>query len=217
MKLRTLDNLQDHLDSDFSWRIKEISDIKLSAKSAISNRQNTLIRAGVPLLYAHWEGFVKNSAEAYINFVAFQRLKLGELSCNFAAIAARNHIFGLTDSNKGKAGSEAIAFLRSRTDLPAELSNSFTVNTKSNLNSEVFEDIAATIGIDSNRYETKYNLMDLSLLKQRNCIAHGEYLQLNLDSYIKLSDEICILLRWVKNDIQNGASTNAFRYSSVAS
>ena len=30
MKLRTLSQLQDHLDREYSWRLKEISDIKLT-------------------------------------------------------------------------------------------------------------------------------------------------------------------------------------------
>jgi len=98
----------------------------------------------------------------------------------------------------------------------AQLSNSMTVNTRSNLNSNVFEKIAGTIGIDPARYSTRYQFIDSSLLKQRNSIAHGEYLALDLVSYSNLSDNVVQLLRWIKDDIQNGASTGAFRYRDLS-
>ena len=69
MKIRTADQLQEVLDAEFSWRLKEIADIRSAAESAKLGSQKTLIRAGVALLYAHWEGFIKKSTTAYINYV----------------------------------------------------------------------------------------------------------------------------------------------------
>ena len=58
-KIRTLTQLQEVLDADMGWRIKEISTFKLAAKADRAN-QKVFVRAGVALVYAHWEGFVKN-------------------------------------------------------------------------------------------------------------------------------------------------------------
>lgn len=67
--------LVDNLDNDLAWRIKELSIIKNKIPQAKNNEQEALIRAGVTILYAHWEGFVKNAAECYLNFVSLRRLK----------------------------------------------------------------------------------------------------------------------------------------------
>ena len=57
-KIRTLTQLQESLDAGMSWRVKEISDFKLVTK-AQSDTSPAFIRAGVALVYAHWEGFIK--------------------------------------------------------------------------------------------------------------------------------------------------------------
>lgn len=76
MRLRTLSSLQDALDNAFAWRIKEIAAMKMSVESkSMSMTQTTLIRAGVPLLYAHWEGFIKQASQFYLEYVSNQRLK----------------------------------------------------------------------------------------------------------------------------------------------
>ena len=211
MKLRTLDNLQDRLDQEFGWRIKEIAEIKLALKSSRGLREATLIRAGIPLLYAHWEGFVKSAAEAYIGFIALKRLSLGDLASNFVALAARTYLEELTRSNRTKLHIDAVQFLRTQMASRAELRYNTKINTHSNLNSDVFEDIATTIGIDQARYHSRYNFLDSSLLARRNSIAHGEHLDLDIDAYSDLSDGVVTLLRWVKTDIQNSASLEIFR------
>ncbi|GAB3216210.1 hypothetical protein GCM10027295_18640 [Pseudaeromonas pectinilytica] len=48
------------------------------------------------------------------------------------------------------------------------------VNTKSNLNSEVFMEIAYKIGINGDFFESYIHIIDSVLLKNRNAIAHGE-------------------------------------------
>jgi len=55
-KIRTLSQLEDFLDREFSWRLKEIADLRFLARFSGRLRKNTMVRAGVPLLYAHWGG-----------------------------------------------------------------------------------------------------------------------------------------------------------------
>jgi hypothetical protein len=85
------------------------------------------------------------------------------------------------------------------------------INTKSNLSSEVMDEILSIIGIDKNCYQTKSNFIDESLLARRNSIAHGEYLDLNSESYKGVSDTVVSLLRQFKNDIENNASQALYK------
>ncbi|WP_255520695.1 MAE_28990/MAE_18760 family HEPN-like nuclease [Microcystis sp. LEGE 08355] len=50
------------------------------------------------------------------------------------------------------------------------------INTKSNLNFEVFTDICTILGIDDSDYQLRQKAIDEQLLTQRNKIAHGKYL-----------------------------------------
>jgi len=214
MKIRTLSKLQDHLDKEFSWRLKEIAAMKTAVRSSASMSQSTLIRAGIPLLYAHWEGFVKKSAEAYVIFVSCQGLRLNQLSSNFVTLGVKKHIQSLADSRKAKTNIEVVNFFREGLTSNSPLSLSSGINTESNLSSSVFENIAQTVGIDTTSYQTRYNFIDSSLLDRRNNIAHGEYLELDASLYLELSDELISLLRAIKTDIENLATIGSYRLPS---
>lgn len=210
MKIQTLGILQDYLDRELSWRLKEIAELKNVVRTSKQPWQKTVIRAGVPLLYAHWEGFVKRSCEAYVNFVSCQRLTLEELESNFVVFGAKKHLQAMSSSGRSKLNIQAVDFFRTKMTERADLKLQSAVNTESNLSSSIFENIAISVGIDHAHYKARYNFIDESLLKRRNNIAHGEYLELDGKSFQDLSDNVLLLLRWVKTDIENSASTERY-------
>ena len=65
MKIRTKEEFQDAVDSETSWRKKELSAINSNISSARKFSKNTALRAGIAMLYAHWEGLVKKVASYY--------------------------------------------------------------------------------------------------------------------------------------------------------
>lgn len=86
MPVRTPDELTDYLDSELSWRTRELSTINLQLQGADDHVQVVMIRSGVCLLYAHWEGFVRAAADRYLEYVANRRLKFRELKRNFLVV-----------------------------------------------------------------------------------------------------------------------------------
>jgi RiboL-PSP-HEPN len=204
-KLPTTTHLQDFLDQEHSWRIKEIANFKLTSTNKLGFSQTSWIRAAVPLLYAHWEGFVKNAATAYLSFVDCQGRKYDELESCLVVFGLKNKINVLISSKKASVNIAAVDFLRSEMKKQANLKINNSINTQANLSSSVFENIAFSIGIETAPYETRYNLIDKSLLERRNRIAHGEYLDLTPADYRTLADEILTLLRQFKDDILNAA------------
>lgn len=211
MKIRSINQLQDFLDSDFAWRLKDISALNSAVKVSKSLSKSTVIRAGVPLLYAHWEGFVKTAFEAYVSFVSLKRLKNEELASCFLVFGAKRHIENLESSKRADINIEAVEFFRTKMSERYKLSLSSAVNTESNLSSGVFENIATSVGVDHTKYASRYNLIDSSLLNRRNKIAHGEYLELDSRSYRNLADDVLMLIRWVKTDIENAASNQTYK------
>lgn len=56
-KIRTTTQLSERLDEEIAWRKRELRFIKsLVDPNRDKPREASLIRSGVTLLYAHWEG-----------------------------------------------------------------------------------------------------------------------------------------------------------------
>ena len=81
MRIHTLEQLIDFVDADLAWRKKELSCFKKTVDKAELRHEKALLRGAIAILYAHWEGFIKNTAEAYLSFVADQGLRYSE-GCN---------------------------------------------------------------------------------------------------------------------------------------
>lgn len=186
-KIRGLSELQASLDGALSWRIKEIAYVRSNAMRASSSAQATYVRAGVPLLYAHWEGFIKRASEAYLEYVSNQNLTFDQLANCFVVFGVKGHLNNLIDSKKSAVTIEAVRFLRTSGATVPNISLSNAVNTESNLSSSVFANIATSLGVDVNKYAAYSNLIDESLVNRRNKIAHGEYLDLDADAFESLS------------------------------
>jgi hypothetical protein len=209
-KIRSIEQLQVVLDDELAWRKKELAVIK-SLVTARSSTEiiNCHIRSGIALLYAHWEGFIKAAGNAYLTYIASQRLSYLDLTNNFVAIATKRLVSEAGLSNKvmlyAKVTEFFISGLTDRCILPME------VETKSNLSSEVLREITYILGLDYREYELKAKLIDETLLKSRNEVAHGKYLLVGIEEFVELHRAIINLLDLFSNQISNAASTEAFK------
>jgi hypothetical protein len=102
MKIRTVEALNKILSDDIIWRKKELSEVKslIETKSFSSQKHNALIRSGICILYAHWEGFVKLTANSYLEYVRTKKLPYRELSSNFLALAMKEKLKEAKETNK---------------------------------------------------------------------------------------------------------------------
>jgi hypothetical protein len=210
-KLRTTRDIQNYLEKELGWRIQEIANLKKVIPLVDSIQTRSLLRAGIPILYAHWEGFVKKSSEAYLNFIAHKKLSYRELKTCFILFGLKKEIKQLVEINKITPNIQVAEFFLTQLDNKAKIFYEGVIDTQSNLSSLVFEEIAISIGIDPMPYKLKYKLIDESLLKRRNQIAHGEHLDIDTQGYQNLSDEVVALLRAYKTDIENSISQNLWK------
>lgn len=211
-EIRTLTQLQEKLDAEMSWRIKEISDFKLVAKRQ-PETSRTFVRAGVAMLYAHWEGFIKAASEGYLNFVDNQGHIYRDLKTCFAVFGLKGRLALLSSGRKAKTNIEALDFVFAEIDKPAKMNMSSAIDTESNLTSKVFANIAVSLNISISSYETKFNLIDESLISRRNRVAHGEYIDLSRADLELLTEEILQMMRNYKTDIENAASLKDYMRS----
>lgn len=211
-KIRTISQLQDCLDTEFGWRLQEIAYLKriVKANNEIISKK-TAVRASIPLLYGHWEGFVKNAATHYLEFVNGQMLAYKDLKSCFVVFGLKGKINELTASRKSETSIALLDFIRGEMQKRAKLRIESAIRTEFNLSSEVFSNIACSIGLDLAKYEARFNLIDESLLGRRNYIAHGQYLDIEPDGFRDLADETIYLLRTFKTDIENAVTLKSYK------
>ncbi|ALK87285.1 MAE_28990/MAE_18760 family HEPN-like nuclease [Limnohabitans sp. 63ED37-2] len=210
-RLKTQNQLQDFLDAELSWRVKEISTLKAAVKSSAFISEQTLVRASVALLYAHWEGFIKSAATGYITYVNNQGLNYSQLKTCFVVLGFKKALHDVQQSKQSHVNSTLIDFLREGLAEKSNLKIDTAINTESNLSASVFENILHAVGFETSPYEAKAHLIDESLLKRRNTIAHGEYIDVAKDDWAKLADEVLQMLRQFKTDIENAMALSAFK------
>jgi MAE_28990/MAE_18760-like HEPN len=169
-----------------------------------------VLRSGVALLYAHWEGYIKTAATSYLEFVARQKLTYDELAINFVAVAMKFKLKEASQTNKATVFTEVANFMLTQTHQKILLPYEDVVSTASNLSSSILREIACLLGCDYSFYEMKEAIINEQLLKRRNGIAHGEYLLLDNEEYQQLHDEILAMMENFRTQIENNASQKLY-------
>lgn len=212
MKIRTSEQLISAIATEAAWRKRELSELKLLIAGASQNqtRQAVLIRAGVALLYAHWEGFVKAAAQLYLEFVAMQRCRNAELADNVLAITLRSKLLVAQGAKKIGAHRSIVEFFRQHMEKRSTLPKKDIINTESNLSSAVLSEILSTLGLPRADYEAKFHLIDNQLVAKRNHIAHGNDLTVDAAGYLELHYEISKLMTLFRNQLENAAVTRDY-------
>lgn len=213
--IRTLYQLSEELDNSLAWRKRELSNLKLlESASKRDFERATVRRAGLPLIYAHWEGFVKEAATAYLEFISRQGLKCREVQTSILALACRDAIKESAASDRPHIHSQLIDYLLLNQQDPLRIPYKGVVNTRSNLNSEVLRDIHWMIGVPYlSDFQTKELLIDGSLLAKRNAVAHGRGDPVDEDTFRELHALVVELLNLFRNAVENAASSALYRRS----
>lgn len=210
--IRTANDLDSKLADDLVWRKRELTELNGLIKSSAENltRQKALIRAATAMLYAHWEGFIKNAGLYYLEFVLNQRHKHNELKANFVALSLKSKLTDILLSKKASTAEDVVEFFFTKLESRIKFSYKNAIRTESNLTSTVLKEILWTLGFSESYYQTKYTYIDSKLVDRRNHIAHGEYLDLNSEEYFELHKTILNLIEIFRNEIGNAGTTRSY-------
>lgn len=212
MKIRSIEELEDKLESDLSWRKKEILSLKILIESDEIN-QKILLRAGIALLCAHFEGFIKVASNYYVVYVSNKKIKANEIINTLVAIKMNKKIKQCRETEKFSVHGELIAALekfKSENFFIKYTEDSPIISTNSNPTSTVLEEILRTIGVDSDIFETKKQYIDHSLLSNRHKVVHGERHDLDYEDFISTHRIVLELLDSYKELITNAAEQELF-------
>lgn len=211
MNIRTAAQLHDALSEDVSWRKKELINLKLMHEGARDHRAEMLRRAGIALLYAHWEGFVKTAGTAYAQFVARQELTYSELTPNFVAFGMKAHLKQAMESSRGEVLMRVVTFFTTEVSQRARLDWNRIVQTRANLSAELLRDIFISLGLDYRPFQVREKSVVELLRQRRNNIAHGRYLLVDAEEYVRLHNEVLGMLEEFRTQIDNAAQRGTFR------
>ena len=144
-----------------------------------------------------------------MEYIRTKKLRYGQLSSNFLALAMKEKLKEAKETNKPSLYIPVCDFFLFELDERCSLPKN-PISAASNLSSEVLKEITHTLGINFSLYSTKSKLIDETLLKTRNEIAHGNYLTVDTEEYIELHTEVIVMLEIFRNQIENGAVNEDF-------
>lgn len=210
MKIKSIEKLQEVIDAEIAWRKKELIDLRTLIHA--TNNQ-LLIRSGLALLCAHFEGFIKQISNYYIVFVSFQRKNNKELKTNFIALQLKHKLLECSSSQKTSVHTRfakefieknnSVFFIKYTEDRPI-------IKTESNPSSGVFEDIVNSIGLDFSIFDTKRKYIDTDLLSNRHKIVHGEKIVINIKDFDETYKNITWIIETYKNMVLDAASKKTY-------
>ncbi len=207
----TEQNLSDIFDADLVWRRKELSDIKAAIRESDSHARPALLRAVITMSYAHWEGYVRTCATRYFEHLTLRRRPYADYERQIYV----NSILARLD-----ALSQSRVSLRSRCQLVNEILdgtaknfshvNPDLVDTRSNLSTDVMEDICLVCGVDGRVFLDHRTFIDVILLKRRNAIAHGQQEFIQADEIDDLVATVLALMGAFRNLLENKVYLKAY-------
>jgi len=169
------------------------------------------LRSAVPLCYAHWEGFIKNSSHFYGVYVSNVTTYFSELKPCFFGEESLGVVAELGTITKRVATASLlvdeifqIPKRRSRVNLRSRFEN------VGNLNFDLFLQCIDFLGIDSAKYLTRKNFIDEVLLSKRNSIAHGSFDAIDKEAGLAICDEVIGLIRQFKSDIEDAVTMKSY-------
>ena len=206
--------LIDELISDRNWRFSELEYYKkipkLYTNALFINHLDKYWRMCVPMVYAHWEGFVVASYKQVVGYLSRQKYKYSQVQ-PYIILLSNKERFGYLQGNQSK--DQKLRFLKEYTfeEFNGVDISSSVVSTSSNLNYKQFVTLLDDFGISPTAVHDKNKAMINKLVTFRNKISHGE------NSVIVHEDDVNQMINCVMemvdttiSDIYNYLATEPF-------
>jgi hypothetical protein len=159
--------IEEILESN-KWRDGDFAKFKVNSTNV---DEDLWCRMCIPMIYAHWEGFVVSSIKLLLEH-------LNKLELNPQDVKTSLVVVGLGDSYKSLSGKQSFKQRVEFTDkfsriCQEQLKFSKKVDTKSNLRSDILKELCEMFSLDSSGFDEHTGDID-RLVNVRNSIAHGE-------------------------------------------
>lgn len=173
----------DIISQDLDWREREIAAMRilLSGPSLTDSQRAALLRAGWAMLYAHYEGFIKNALTIFYDEAAKATEKCEYLPSNTKIFALKDALRSLRNLPSADMLNKIEKFKTEHLESNHEFPD---VDTKSNLRPDILIALLKTADLNTSIAE-KNEVKLRTLVSRRNSIAHGEKSFINEISYFR--------------------------------
>lgn len=213
MKIKTIEKLQDKIDEEMAWRKKELLSFRQLVESN-TDSQKTLIRAGVALLCAHFEGLIRMSSNYYVVFISCKKIPVAQIQNSFMALKFKKKMIECSKTEKSSVHKTLFDKIDEIKDKYFEINFSeddLIIKTESNPSSEKVSEIMSILGLDFGVFESKKHYIDSRLLAQRHKIVHGEKIELSLEDFTETFDIIMQIMEDYTKLILQAAEDETFK------
>jgi len=170
--------ITEEIQLENQWRESEFARFKTNPDKVNDNLWN---RMCVPMIYAHWEGYVHSSIKILIKYLNKKKLQSSEVKTKLL-VQSLNKSYGFLSGKQ--SFTQRLQFTENFEKL---LVNEFyieaKVDTKSNLKAAVLNDICIGFDFNFEIFSPQSPVID-RLVHVRNAIAHGQ------NSYVLTNENI---------------------------
>jgi predicted transcriptional regulator len=193
---------------ELGWRSKELLVLRSQIPIENNAKQKVMLRAAIPFLYAHWEGFVKTAMSYYLEHISYKQLNHNQLTTNFVALSLTNTIKDVLN-NSFETKTKIIDLLFKEYTKRSNIPKKNIINTKSNLNFDVLKEIIGILDLND-PFIDKQEVLINDLVTTRNTIAHGNVKDVDYTTFESFFTEIVALMEYLKTKIENNVVLKSY-------
>ena len=209
MIISTEQEFYDFLDDDLAPRFKEIVSLISVVSDAPAKHRDILLRVSFPMVYAHWEGYVKSGADAVMYYVSSRKRRYRELATGFAVCGLKSELGKLARDVTDKS-----TLVNSLPALVKKVDEEFDCHVDSRslgiMRYEVLSKVATTIGCRVDGFAAYKGFLH-RLVNMRNQIAHGESNVPDMEGFIKDAYTTIKLLQMYKDILIDHVRCEGYR------
>lgn len=203
-----IEEITDNLDK----RRQEITNLRRVLLNHVNKPlEVTVVRMAIPLLYANWEGYVKEVCQLYLEYIEKSGTITRELRADLLGYLWTSFLKPLAGGlnfEKKKAIAELALYCM---DNCVEFADGEkNINTKSNLNFAILEEIARHLCLNISPLEPWRHHLNV-LVNLRNNIAHGSFpSSMNYEIFEEYACSLMALMESFENVIVHTLQSHGF-------
>lgn len=216
--MEDLAQFESAVQRDLAWRKRELSDLRAAAHRADPG-ERYIFRAGQVLLCAHWEGFLKTAASAYVRHVFAQRIRLRDLSPPLVAVSLYRAVMHAakapypgSEHHHVRLADQIVDGLDSEPDDRT----AWDVDTEGNPGSDTVERVLRSIGVspkldlDDAAWSTTMVFINEHVVRDRHAIAHGEGRRISREELLNRVERLIRLMDSLGNLLMAAAQRRQY-------
>lgn len=203
-----LEEITDNLDK----RRLEITNLRRVLLNYVDKPlEKTAVKMAIPLLYANWEGYVREVCQLYLEFIEASGIRIRELMPGLLGYLWTSALKPLTGGLNFERKKVVAELALNSMENPVRFADSERIiNTKSNLNFDILMDIATHLCLDNNAFMPRKHHLN-ALVHLRNNIAHGSIPNgLNYNIFEKYASSLIDLMEEFEKIIVNALDKRNF-------